>query len=710
MELLDGSGVDWDYLILIVLPFLVAAPFLFPWFGGRIAKKAGFSKWYGFVLLFPPLGILAIWVFAFIRWPRRAKDWKAYLQLQEKEMSDAHFFISYSREQLYFAESLTLNLKKHGVQAWFDLEQLTPGSDWSGRIESSLASCKGLILIASQASLHSEYVHQELSFGQENHKPIYVVLFESVELPKNLSSRCIIDFRGWFSKAVSRLSTCIRTGNQEKDSVPRPNRFGLPTSISPGVGLLAAAMGVLAFSWPILAVQISINDISPLVLVCGGVVLSLWAVWQLMKLLRRQYITKNVTGVLVFPVILSFFLFLATTGHPGLSWVQVTVQDSVWLILKSLVAFSVLALMLTSFSKDLLRWTPSGENPPLRKLVNRFAGKTARSFQARSSPFLLHYGQSDRSVAKTVRKIFTKAGHHEVLSTDSPQDAIHILILSNRTPKKLLEHLLTAKASFMGVLASSVQIDAGDPLSEVFRFQFVDFRKRIQTKLVGLADYFKYPTRKEIPYSREIVPEGFSKLVAPLEIMALATVFDMVGAFAILSGVFWIGWNFWNNLPIDSLALIGIFVGPWLVWLSSKLYRREISNLIFSTLFVCIAGALAVMFYGLIFNEQSPFLLPVIGNTIQVDEMKEVIVGFYVFVFGINFFYLGHKFQDWLPSLFPVSDQQPTLHSVDHDPRRKRNLVYATLVATFLLLLHIPAVQQYLPGNVSESKKSTATP
>ena len=710
MELLDVVIDTWITYLPFLFPFLLLAFVLLLWFGGRIAKKAGFSKWYSLVLLYPPLGIITIWVFAFVRWPRRAGDWKAYLKLEEKGISDDHFFISYSREQLYFAESLALNLKKQGIQAWFDLEQLTPGSNWSGQIESSLASCKGLILIASRASLNSQYVHEEFSFAQENNKPLYVVIFESVDLPSTLSPTSVIDFRGWFSKAVNRLATCILTGKPEWDNVPSPNRFDFPTVLSPGVGLMATALGLWAIAWPMITVQISINEISSLLMLGAGIVLSLWATWQLINLIRRQYIMKNVTAILIFPVILSFFLFFIKTGHPALNWIHMTLPESAELVQKSLTIFSVLVLVLTSFSRDLLRWTPSSENPPLRKVVKTFTGKMKTSFPAQSTPFLLHYGPSDRSVAKTVRKVFTKAGHQEVPSTEISKETIHILILSNRTPRKLLNHLLTAKTSFIGVLASSVQIDAEDPLSEVFRFQFIDFRKRIHSKLSGVAEYFKFPTRKEIPYSREIVPEGFNKLVAPFEIIAITTFFDFVGVLAILMSVFWIGWNYWNNLPISYFALIGMFAGPSLIWLSPKLYLRDISGPGFIGLFVCIVVLLSVMFSDLLFNEHSPFLLPTIGEMVQEKGMREVIVGFYVFVFGINFFYLGYKFHDWLPSLLPISDKQLRLRFWDHDPSRKRKLVYATLVATLMLLIHIPPMQPYIPGSLFESNTSIGNP
>lgn len=41
--------------------------------GGMIAGRAGRAPFWGLLLLFPMVQIVAIWVFAFIKWPRTDK-------------------------------------------------------------------------------------------------------------------------------------------------------------------------------------------------------------------------------------------------------------------------------------------------------------------------------------------------------------------------------------------------------------------------------------------------------------------------------------------------------------------------------------------------------------------------------------------------------------------------------------------------------------
>ncbi|AIW14101.1 Membrane protein [Vibrio tubiashii] len=51
---------------LIILSFIILIPLLV---FGPILKKAGFSKWWSIVMLLPIANIIAIWLFAYVKWP-----------------------------------------------------------------------------------------------------------------------------------------------------------------------------------------------------------------------------------------------------------------------------------------------------------------------------------------------------------------------------------------------------------------------------------------------------------------------------------------------------------------------------------------------------------------------------------------------------------------------------------------------------------------
>src|SRR5438105_12122930 len=107
----------------------------------------------------------------------------------------SHVFISYSRKQFYFVESLVYYLEEYGVRPWLDVQRLEPGTSWQHALEEGLDSCSGLVLIASRAALSSDYVRTEWQRALAANKPIYVALFEAVRLPPELQNASIIDCR-----------------------------------------------------------------------------------------------------------------------------------------------------------------------------------------------------------------------------------------------------------------------------------------------------------------------------------------------------------------------------------------------------------------------------------------------------------------------------------------------------------------------------------
>ena len=62
-------------------------------------------------------------------------------------------FISYSRKDYYFAESLTFALIQRDVAAWLDVKDLRPGVDWEQRLESAIDTASRLVVVVSPDSL-----------------------------------------------------------------------------------------------------------------------------------------------------------------------------------------------------------------------------------------------------------------------------------------------------------------------------------------------------------------------------------------------------------------------------------------------------------------------------------------------------------------------------------------------------------------------------
>ena len=62
-------GVTESLVLIIVVAIAVVIPAILCCV---IAKKAGFSKWWGILAVVPLVSLFAIWYFAFADWPRAA--------------------------------------------------------------------------------------------------------------------------------------------------------------------------------------------------------------------------------------------------------------------------------------------------------------------------------------------------------------------------------------------------------------------------------------------------------------------------------------------------------------------------------------------------------------------------------------------------------------------------------------------------------------
>ena len=70
-------------------------------------------------------------------------------------------FISYSRKDFYFAESLAFHLDREGIPTWLDANHLAPGGDWAAEIDRALDEAQALVLVLTSDSMRSEYVRRE---------------------------------------------------------------------------------------------------------------------------------------------------------------------------------------------------------------------------------------------------------------------------------------------------------------------------------------------------------------------------------------------------------------------------------------------------------------------------------------------------------------------------------------------------------------------
>ena len=107
-------------------------------------------------------------------------------------------FISYSRKDYYFAESLTFSLIQRDVAAWLDVKDLQPGVDWEERLQSAIDNASHLVLVASPDSLHSPNVAVEWKRALARGIPVIVAHLRGYNVPAELARMPRVNFHGRF--------------------------------------------------------------------------------------------------------------------------------------------------------------------------------------------------------------------------------------------------------------------------------------------------------------------------------------------------------------------------------------------------------------------------------------------------------------------------------------------------------------------------------
>lgn len=122
----------------------------------------------------------------------------------------ATVFLSFANQDRDFAQTLRRHLNVHGHEVWSFDEQLTPGERWQEAIISRLKEVDAVIVVMSQASAKSTWIHHELgaavAYARERGRPIIIpVVLGDVDLPAQLAQ-----FQGVFAPNADAEEAAIK--------------------------------------------------------------------------------------------------------------------------------------------------------------------------------------------------------------------------------------------------------------------------------------------------------------------------------------------------------------------------------------------------------------------------------------------------------------------------------------------------------------------
>lgn len=104
-----------------------------------------------------------------------------------------HVFISYSHDDLDFAQNVKHELERRRISVWID--ELTPaGDDWRQDIEDALKNAFAIVLILTPEAVNSRYVTYEWAFAFGAGIPVVPLLRKKTEMHPRLERLQHLDF------------------------------------------------------------------------------------------------------------------------------------------------------------------------------------------------------------------------------------------------------------------------------------------------------------------------------------------------------------------------------------------------------------------------------------------------------------------------------------------------------------------------------------
>lgn len=579
-------------------------------------------------------------------------------------MTQQHVFISYSRQQFYFVESLVLSLQSYGVAPWFDVQRIYPGADWEQVITEGLRTSSEFVLVASRAALASPHVKKEWEQALKMDIPIYVVLFEPLSLPAQLKNATVIDMCRAFEKRAPLLAQLLLTKqkNYQEKNIPTSTRGNWwsagPLSIIIPLWLFAllSTIGLATISAVVIIKIIALPD-QPmfqipaiLAIVINCLFLSGFMFMQPWRFSRREvFNTRMYTlSLYVLPIdiatLLTFNLFFFHRVLSSMPTLLATLQDQYSWSIDACMVFvfggivcgvSVLWLLRTI---NALHWFRTGSAPDeLRSRANakwllpwRFA-PTSTTIKT----YRLYYHPDNQHIADNIVAALEKNPYLQRGKAGQHID-YHIALLTSSVTISAFRRLLKATAHLVYIIGTNIRLPSDGQPS--LRFQWIDYRKRQPEQLQSLVNLLHHGSIYVKGYGFSVLPEATERKVLPEAIAFLAILFRCSAAVSV-SISFFIFFLNWNIILRMGIALIAVLGGVYVFHSADKLENYTLSRLVlkmnYSIVLLCMIlfDTLAIC---IVPNISSASLLTFISLGISIFPITSIMIYFLAHFFFVR--------------------------------------------------------------------------
>ena len=115
------------------------------------------------------------------------------------------FFFSYASADKEFVLKLAEDLRSKGINLWVDRLDIPAGHRWDRAVQEALKASPCLLVVLSPASVTSDNVMDEVSFGLETHKRIVPILHKECDIPFRLRRLQYVDLSVGYDNGFKRL-------------------------------------------------------------------------------------------------------------------------------------------------------------------------------------------------------------------------------------------------------------------------------------------------------------------------------------------------------------------------------------------------------------------------------------------------------------------------------------------------------------------------
>lgn len=147
-------------------------------------------------------------------------------------MGVTRIFLSHSHQDNEWCSAFVDELKRYGVDIWFDKQSLYVGAKWLQTIETELEGRDTFLVVLSPASWSSSWVRDEIGLALAQHKRIVSVLHQPTQISGFITMYQMLNVIGLSSIEAARLvATALELARSEQPA----------TSIRVSAGVQSAA-------------------------------------------------------------------------------------------------------------------------------------------------------------------------------------------------------------------------------------------------------------------------------------------------------------------------------------------------------------------------------------------------------------------------------------------------------------------------------------